>query len=229
MSSRLAIIVSLAASLGGRILWAQSPSSAQSKPAQPGLAAQQSFTPQDFADGPALAEDSPLARAMNLTFYNNPRGAELTPAPAPAKTVSVEQLQHPVSRKGAKLLDQARNFVAMGRHDRAIAQLLLALKERSAIPYAHSMLGAEYIKTNQIPAAIAELEQAIAVLPRNVPNHSNLGYALFLSGEFDRAETETRQALELDRNNTTTQHVLSQILAARRSESARIGLTPDRP
>jgi Flp pilus assembly protein TadD len=157
---------------------------------------------------------------MNLTFYDNPRGASFTPGPAPAKTVSVEQLQHPLSRKGAKLLDQARNFVAMGRHDKAIAQLLLALKERSAMPYAHSMLGAEYIKTNQIPAAIAELEQAITLLPRNVPNHSNLGYALLLSGEIDRAETETRQALELDRNNTRTQHVLSLILAARRSESA---------
>jgi Flp pilus assembly protein TadD len=180
----------------------------------------QALPSQGSADGPALAEDSLLARSMNLTFYNDPRGAELTTAPPAARTVSVEQLQHPVSRKGAKLLDQARNFAAMGRHDKAIGQLLLALQERSAIPYAHSMLGVEYIKTGQIPAAIAELEQAIALLPRNVPDHSNLGYALLQAGELDRADTETRQALELDRNNTATQHVLTLILAARRAESA---------
>jgi Flp pilus assembly protein TadD len=162
------------------------------------------------------AEDSPGTRAMNLTFYDDPRGPEPKPAPIPAGTVSIEQLQHPVSSKGAKLLGKARNFSAMGQHDKAIAQLQIALKERSAAPYAHSMLGAEYLKMNRVPEAISELEQALTMLPRNVPDRSNLGYALFLSGDLNRAETEARRALELDRGNPKTRHVLDQILKAQR-------------
>ncbi len=178
-------------------------------------ASAQNLAVQSAADGIPLAEDSPIARAANLTFYNNPRGAEVTPAPAPAGTVSAERLQHPISAKGVKMLEQARRFSVAGLHEKAIAQLKLAFKEKSAVPYAHSLLGSEYLKTNRIPEAIGELEQALAVLPRNVQNRSNLGYALFLSGDLDRAETETRQALDLDRGNATTQHVLNQILHAR--------------
>jgi Flp pilus assembly protein TadD len=172
-----------------------------------------------FADGIPRPEDSSETQANNMIFYNNPRGMEATPAPAPATTVSVEQLQHPISRKGAKMLVQARNFAAMGRHDKAIEQLQLAMKERSAVPYVHSMLGIEYLRTNRVPDALTELEQAVEMLPHNVPDHSNLGYALFLSGDLDRAETEARQALDLDRNNAKTQFVLSAILRARKKQA----------
>ncbi len=216
--SRLALISILAASLWGRIVCAQS-AMAQRIAAAENYATQtavsQSISTQNFAGEVPLAEDSPATRADNLLFYNNPHGAEIAPRPAPAATVSAEQLQHPLSRKGAKLLTQAKNYAAMGRHDKAIAQLQLALKEKSAIPYAHSMLGAEYLRTSQAPAAIPELEQALATLPKNVPDRSNLGYALFLTGDLDRAEQETRQALELDHRNTATLHVLDQILRAR--------------
>jgi tetratricopeptide (TPR) repeat protein len=209
VSSRLAIIFVLAASLGGRNLCAQTRGGASS-----GMAAAQGF-----ADAIPRPEDSSETHAVNLLFYDNPRGAEVTPAPVPAGTVSVEQLQHPVSRKGAKILNQASNFAAMGRHDKAMQQLQLALQERSAIPYAHSMLGAEYLKIDQLRPAIVELEQAVALLPRNVPDHSNLGYALYLAGDLDRAETETRQALDLDHDNAKTQFVLSQILRARKLQA----------
>lgn len=206
MSTRLAIVVILAASLGGRIVCAQSLNSSR----------MEAFAAQNFRSVPTLAEDSPAAQSTNLTFYDSPRGPELKPPAPRAGTVSVEQLRHPLSRKGLKLLDQARKSSAVGRHDQAIVQLQIALKERSAVPYAHSMLGVEYLKTGQVPEAIAELEQAVTLLPRNVPDHSNLGYALFLSGDLGRAESEARQALELDRNNAKTQHVLTQIERARR-------------
>ena len=161
------------------------------------------------------AEDSPHTFANNEIFYNNPHGlARKLRNIRHGRTVSVEQLQHPLSRKGASLLRRAQNFAALGDHDKAIAELRLALKERSAIPYAHSLLGSEYLKINQVPAAIEALEQAVKLLPRNAVNHSNLGYALFLLGDIERAEREVRQALELDRNNEKTRHVLSLIVHA---------------
>src|ERR1700683_5117945 len=133
------------------------------------------------------AEDSPASAAENPVFFGvphmpDPLGSEPAGTISPAGTVSVEQLQHPLSRKGVRLLRQAQNFAAMGDHGKAIAELQLALKERSAIPYAHSLLGSEYLRINQAPAAIEALEQAIKLLPRNAANHSNLGYALFLLG-----------------------------------------------
>jgi tetratricopeptide (TPR) repeat protein len=156
----------------------------------------------------ARAEDSPETVANNEIFYNSPRAPE-PEASVPAGTISVEQLQHPLSRKGANLIRKARNFAAMGDHEEAIAELQLALKERSAIPYAHSLLGSEYLRINQVPAAIEALEQAVKLLPRSAANHSNLGYALFLLGDLERAEWEVRRALDLDHNNEKTRLVLS--------------------
>jgi tetratricopeptide (TPR) repeat protein len=166
----------------------------------------------------AHAEDSQEADVNNEIFFSGARAPE-PQAFQPAGTVSVEQLQHPVSRKGEKLLRRAHNFSAMGDHGKAIAELRLALGERSAIPYAHSLLGSEYLKINQVPAAIEALEEAVKLLPRNPVNHSNLGFALFLLGYADRAEQEVRRALDLDRalgqNDEKTRHVLRLITHAR--------------
>jgi tetratricopeptide (TPR) repeat protein len=159
------------------------------------------------------AEDSLDSFENNQIFYNNLRGPELS-VPAPAGTVSVEQLQHPLSRRGERLLRRAKNFAAMGDHDKAIAALQVALKEPSAVPYAHSLLGSEFLRVNEIPAAIEALEQAVKLLPRTAVNHSNLGYALFLLGDAQRAEQEVRQALDLDRNNEKTRRLLGFITHA---------------
>ncbi len=166
---------------------------------------------------PGLPEDSPQTRETNMLFYSDPRGLQPEPAKPPAGAVSVEELQHPLSGKALKMLRRAENLSAMGLHDKAIKQLQMALKERSAVPYAHSLLGQEYLKTNQVPIAIVELEEAVKLLPHNVADHSNLGYALFLQGDLDAGEREVRQALELDRQNVKTQHVLDQILHARKA------------
>lgn len=164
-------------------------------------------------------EDSPEAAARNLIFYDNPRGLQPTQPAAPSGAIAVEQLQHPLSRKALKLLRKADKISLSGNHQKAIEQLRAALKEPSAVPYAHSMLGQEYLKLRQIPSALAELEQAAALLPHSAAIRSNLAYALFLSGDLERSEQEGRHALDLDRNNPKTRSVLDQILLARRTES----------
>lgn len=127
---------------------------------------------------------------------------------SPAATVSAERLRHPVTQKAAKMLDRALAYSVAGEHAKAIEQLRRALKEPSAIPYAHSMLGAEYLWTKEVPAAIGELEEAIRLLPHEAANHSNLGYALYLEGQVDRGREEVHQALALDANNPKTRFVL---------------------
>ena len=133
--------------------------------------------------------------------------------PTPAGTVSVEQLQHPLSRKGERLIRQGAEFLAMGDHEKAIAEFQLALKERSAIPYAHSLLGSEYLKINRsgrdrVAGAGRQTSAADAV------NHANLGYACSCWATPERAEQEVRRALDLDRNNAKTRLVLGLITHA---------------
>lgn len=218
MSKRLITALFFAVCAWGQPAWTQPPS-AQPMSTQPALTQKFPWTQTGLRtddDSPVLPEDSPQTGETNMIFYNNPRGLQPEPVTPPARTVSVEELQHPLSGKAVKMLRRAENFSAMGRHDRAIEQLQAALKEPSAVPYAHSLLGQEYLKINQVPVAITELEEAVKLLPHNVADHSNLGYALFLEGNLDAGEREVRQALELDRQNSKTKHVLDQILRARR-------------
>jgi Flp pilus assembly protein TadD len=139
--------------------------------------------------------------------FLNESGFEVRQQAVPA-TVSAEQLRHPVSRKGARLLLQARSYSHAGDHAKAIEELRLALKEPSAVPYAHSILGAEYLLTKRFAAAVEELEEAVRLLPHEVANHSNLGLALCLAGEKDRGQQEVRLALSLDPRNPQTRFAL---------------------
>jgi Flp pilus assembly protein TadD len=129
----------------------------------------------------------------------------------PAGTVSASELAHPLSRKASKLLLKAQNYLDSGDCTRAIDTLQLALKEPSAVPYAHSILGTEYLKAGRVADAIAELEQAVQLLPQQAANRSNLGYALYLAGERERAEREVRKALAMDSGNSKTRFVLNLI------------------
>jgi Flp pilus assembly protein TadD len=139
-------------------------------------------------------------------FFNQ-SGFEMR-QPSPPATVSAEQLRHPVSRKGAKMIQRARSYSRAGDHAKAIEELQLALKEPSAAPYAHSILGSEYLRIGQVRAAVGELEDAVRLLPHEVANHSNLGYALYLVGQKDRGQQEVRLALSLDTKNPQTRFVL---------------------
>jgi len=137
------------------------------------------------------------------------------PAQAAAATISADQLQHPLTSRGAKMIRKAQEYAEAGDHSKAIEELKRALTEPSAIPYAHSILGTEYLKTGQAGLAQGELEQAVEMLPHEAVLHSNLAYALFLRGDADRGEQEVRKALDLDHNNSHAQRLLGYILKAR--------------
>ena len=139
--------------------------------------------------------------------------------PTVTATVSSDQLQHPLSAKGAKMIRKAQSLAAAADHLKAIEELKQALKEPSAVPYAHALLGQEYLKTGQVASAAEELEQASVMLPHDVIVHSNFGYALFLLGDGARGEQEVRRALDLDHNNSPAQRLLGYIQRARQSSA----------
>jgi len=134
-----------------------------------------------------------------------------------AGTISADLLRHPLSAQARDMIDKAQRTAQAGDHLAAIEQLTKALaKHPESAAWIQPVLGVEYLKTDQHQAAIQALEQAVLLLPRDPINRSNLGLSLAFAGQFDRAELELQQALQLDTKNDATRHLLAVVEANHR-------------
>jgi Tfp pilus assembly protein PilF len=130
--------------------------------------------------------------------------------------VSVAQLRHPLSRKGFELIQTLLSYLNMGQREKAQAELVKALQEPSAAPYAHAILGTEYLMESQVAAAVPELENAAQVLPISSV-HSNLGYALCMTGQSKRGQRELEEALRLDGESSKARYLMGVLLLNQKS------------
>jgi Tfp pilus assembly protein PilF len=112
----------------------------------------------------------------------------------------VAQLSHPLTGKDRRLLQKIESYFKVGQRAKAKEQLANALKKPATAPYAHAIVGTEYLKEGQPRAAVPELEDAARVLS-SAGIHSNLGYALCMTGQPKRGEQELEEALRLDGNS----------------------------
>jgi Tfp pilus assembly protein PilF len=129
-----------------------------------------------------------------------------------AGAVSADELRHPLSGKAQRGLQKVMTVIRARDHVRAVEQLREVVKIPSAAPYAHSLLGQEYLQLGNATAALPELEEAVRVLPSDVPTRADLGLALLVTGDGQRAEQELRHALRLEPNNVQTKVVLGEAL-----------------
>jgi predicted Zn-dependent protease len=130
-----------------------------------------------------------------------------------ARTISVELLRYRLSAKARHMLQQALQISESGDHSGAVKQLQKTLaKCPDSAAYADSLIGVEYLKTNQIPEAIDALERAVQLLPHDASNHANLGLSLIFGGHYDRAQPELKRALELDPHNVMASQALSALV-----------------
>jgi len=160
---------------------------------------------------PLRADNTDDVFAGAETFGASEAFVAVRPRTAPAGLIPADELSRTISKKGIKLMNKVESYMESGNNTKVIDTLQQALNEPSVAPYAHGLLGTEYLKLNRVADAVNELEQAVQLLPHNVPARSNLGYALFLAGERERGEQEVRKALMLDSANAKTRHVLSLI------------------
>jgi tetratricopeptide (TPR) repeat protein len=135
----------------------------------------------------------------------------LSPNPSGAGPVSADQLRHPLTGKALRSIKKAESLIAAHDYVHAQEELQKAAKDQAAAPYAHSLLGQEYVRSFQFGEAVTELQQAIRSLPSSVPDHANLGYALLMTGQAGAAEKELRRALELQPSNPRTHLVLGML------------------
>jgi tetratricopeptide (TPR) repeat protein len=132
--------------------------------------------------------------------------------------IPVDILRHPITARVRKLLLSAMAKIDVGEDTPAIEQLQETLRKYpDSAPYVQNLLGVEYVRTDQLPAAISSFEQAVSLLPNEAMTHYNFGLALVCAGDYDRAAREVRRAVELDPRNEQMRARLSKILAHGRS------------
>jgi len=143
-------------------------------------------------------------------------GAGVSSGPA---TVSADVLRHPLSSKARQRLAKALHLSEVGEHPAAIKELRETLvKEPSSAPYAQSLLGVEYVQSQQFAEARTSFEEAVRLMPHESINHSNLGFSLAVTGDLSSAEQEARTAIRLDAANSKAKTLLDLILHTRRSK-----------
>jgi tetratricopeptide (TPR) repeat protein len=138
---------------------------------------------------------------------------------APARTIPAEMLRYPLSANALHMLQKALQISEAGDHAGAVKQLQKTLAKFSdAGAYVYSLLGVEYLKTDQIPEAVDALEQAVKLLPHDASNHANLGLALLSNRQYDRAEPELRTALELDPHYAMASQLLNALALSKNAQ-----------
>jgi Flp pilus assembly protein TadD len=159
----------------------------------------------------------PLA-GQSQTASSLPRPASLD-RPETSPTVSADMLRHPISSRTRRMLHRAIDWMRSGNHQKAIQQLKATLaKDPSSAAYVHSLLGYEFLRTDQVSAAITCFEQAVLLMPHDPANHHNFAVSLVVAGNFERAEEEARRAHDLAPDNPDIQHLLDALESSAKSQ-----------
>lgn len=136
---------------------------------------------------------------------------------APAGTVSVRELRHPISAKSTSVFEAAQRASAKGDFLKAVEILRRALNDPAAEPYARMNIGVAYIRAGQAGEAVPDLKEAVRLMPDDAVARTNLAYALLLTKRGEEAEQEARRALQLDKNNSRARWVMGSVLLAKGS------------
>jgi Tfp pilus assembly protein PilF len=164
---------------------------------------------------------APLA-AQNQEAVNPSPDGRLPSTHGRAQTISADLLRHPISSKTRVMLQRALDWMGSGKHHEAIHQLENTLaKDPSSAAYVHSLLGFEYMQTDQFAASVNSFEQAVSLLPHDAINHANFAISLSGIGDYKRAEAEARRALQLAPDNPEIQRLLDALLNYKRSIAQR--------
>jgi tetratricopeptide (TPR) repeat protein len=136
------------------------------------------------------------------------------------RTISADILRNPISPKTRRSLQRALEWMRLGKHSEAIRQLEETLaKDPSCAAFAQSLLGYEYMQTDQFTAAVASFEQAVTLMPHDAINRTNFGISLAATGEYQLAEQQAKRGHELDPGNSRIQRFYDAIAAYNRSTS----------
>ena len=118
--------------------------------------------------------------------------AQVAAAPLPA--------QLPVDANAQRLFDEARRALAAGRTEQAERAFKALTRSHPDLGGPHANLGLIYRRAGKLDDAIAALQEAVRVSPRQPVYFNQLGIAYRHKGEFTKARAAYEQAIALDAN-----------------------------
>ncbi|HEY0859162.1 MAG TPA: tetratricopeptide repeat protein [Albitalea sp.] len=128
-------------------------------------------------------------------------------APAPAATAAPTQAatarpdnETPVSPAAQQAFDHARRALRAGRTDEAERSFRTLTQSHPDLGGPHANLGVIHRQAGKLPEAIAALEKAAALSPRQPVYFNQLGVTYRQAGQFAKARDAYDKALALDPN-----------------------------
>jgi Flp pilus assembly protein TadD len=162
---------------------------------EPLKALQQAVTlPGASANSEAAAS---AARPANEAPKSAASPATTAPVAASAAAVPMET-EAPVNPAVQRAYDDARRLLAAGRTDDAERAFRAIAKANPDLGGPHANLGLIYRQAGKLAEAVAELELAVRVNPKQALYFNQLGIAQRQHGQFAKAREAYQRALELD-------------------------------
>jgi tetratricopeptide (TPR) repeat protein len=115
--------------------------------------------------------------------------------------VSLQQLQHPPSKKAIRAFLEALRYSQAHDIEKAIHKLELAIQISPFFQDAHLNLGVQYARSGRTAEAMRQFQTALDIGPPDAKAYANLGWCYLRLNRFRDAESLARKALALDPAN----------------------------
>lgn len=151
------------------------------------------------AEEAAPAPSKPVAAAPAAAASQPRVTAAAAPAVAPAPKPA-EPEQAAITPAAQRAFDDARRAMRAGRMDDAERGFKSLIQFHPELGGPHANLGLIYRQANKLPEAVAALEQATKVSPRQPVYFNQLGITYRMQGQFAKAREAYERAIDLDAN-----------------------------
>jgi tetratricopeptide (TPR) repeat protein len=163
---------------------------------------------------PILEEFRQIDPVSSPLILQLPERAQNHPA---SGTVSLRELQHPISKQALRAAVEAQQFSDANDLPRAIAKLEEAIRIDPAYRDAHTNLGAKYAHAGGAAEALEHFQRSLEIGPPDAIIYSNLAWANLVLHHPAEAEDCARKAVAMDPANIKAQFLLKQALSARKA------------
>jgi hypothetical protein len=131
----------------------------------------------------------------------------------PSGTVSIQSLNHSISRPVRKLLENGTRSLRDQDYEKAATEFREAATKDPQCMQAHANLGAVLIREGHMDDAIGEYSAAISLDPGSARLRADLSAVLASVGKLEDAGTEASAAIRLDPMNARAHLVMAAVLA----------------
>lgn len=135
--------------------------------------------------------------------------ASLPTSDSEGKTVSIQELQHHVSRGAQHAFFEAQRSESKGDAGEAVKQLQRALAIDPGFADAHNELGVIHASAGNLVEACKEFQKAIDIFPDHKLALANLSVTLGRLERYDEAAAVAARALRIDPSNAKVHFILA--------------------